>query len=138
MILNEECGREEEDQEADRVHRGCHGWQGTPGGERDISDRLHIFGARIDFERIALNMDQVEQYGPPPNPAKLSDSRAGGYIAEFGDSSWELDALSPSVLANLIRDTVEAVRDDDLWNKAVEREEEERERIIELAEQLED
>ncbi len=75
---------------------------------------------------------------PPPNPAKLSDSRAGGYIAEFGDSSWELDALSPSVLANLIRDTVEAVRDDDLWNKVVEREEEERERIVELAEQLED
>lgn len=38
---------------------------------RDIKDRLDLFGAsgacHIDLRRLALNMDQVEQYSPPPN-----------------------------------------------------------------------
>jgi hypothetical protein len=52
--------------------------------------------------RLALNMDQIERYNPPPNPAKLTDSRANGYIARYGSSSWELDALEPTVLARLV------------------------------------
>lgn len=67
------------------------------------------------IKRIALTMDQVEEYGPPPNPAKLSDSRARAYIEQYGRSSWELDALEPIVLASLIQDEVDAVRDEDLW-----------------------
>lgn len=54
------------------------------------------------FERIALNMDQIRQYNPPPNPAKITDSRAGDYIQRFGRQSWELDALPPQVLNDLI------------------------------------
>jgi hypothetical protein len=58
---------------------------------RDILDRLELFTrGQIKFQRLALNMEQVEQYNPPPNPAKISDSRANGYIAEFGNESWEL------------------------------------------------
>lgn len=52
--------------------------------------------------RVALNMDQVEAYDPPPNPTKLTDSRANGYIAKFGMECWELDALDPETLANLV------------------------------------
>ena len=78
------------------------------------------------MKRLALNMDQVEQYEPPPNPAKLTDSRATSYIELHGDESWELDALEPTVIADLIRDAVAEYRDDDLWNEAVEREERER------------
>lgn len=56
---------------------------------RDILDRLELFtGGMLQFERLALNMNQVEQYEPPPNPAKITDSRANAYIAEFGDESW--------------------------------------------------
>lgn len=85
---------------------------------RDIRDRLTLFGApRVDVRRLALNMDQVEQYEPPPNPAKETDSRFEGYRAEHGDESWELDALEPSVLADLVEDEVNTVRDDDLWDE---------------------
>jgi DNA repair exonuclease SbcCD nuclease subunit len=75
---------------------------------RDIRDRLELFASghlgwtdanRISVERIALNWDQVEQYSPPPNPAKLTDSRGAGYVACTATSSWELDALEPTVLA---------------------------------------
>jgi hypothetical protein len=72
-------------------------------------------------------MDQVEQYQPPPNPAKLTDSRCNGYIAQYGDESWELDALEPTVLAALIRDTVTGLMDRDAWDEAVAEEDTHRE-----------
>lgn len=91
---------------------------------RDIRDRLQLFGAgEIDVRRMALNMDQVEQYEPPPNPAKITDSRYEGYAALHGEESWELDALEPTVLAQLVRDEVATLVDQDQWDEDEEREE---------------
>jgi hypothetical protein len=73
----------------------------------------------VEVHRIALNMDQVEEYQPPPNPAKLTDSRCKGYIADYGDESWELDALDPTTITDLIRLRVGELRDDDLWEQAL-------------------
>jgi hypothetical protein len=88
---------------------------------RDIRERLSLFSERdIEVDRIALNMDQVESYGPPPNPAKITDSRSDGYIAEYGNESWELDALEPAVLSQLIQHAVFGVRNVDFWKEAVE------------------
>jgi hypothetical protein len=83
---------------------------------RDIADRLEMFMGGLEVKRMALNMDQVEEYEPPPNPAKTTDSRYGAYIAEFGAESWELDALEPAVIAGLIRTAVTALIDQDLWD----------------------
>jgi hypothetical protein len=65
-------------------------------------------------------MDQIERYDPPPNPAKLTDSRASSYVREHGDDSWELDALDPTVMAELIEATIRGVRDERLWEAKVE------------------
>lgn len=66
------------------LHLGDH----DPSGKdmtRDIEDRLRLFGCSdLEVRRIALNMDQVRQYRPPPNPAKITDSRAKSYIKQFG------------------------------------------------------
>ncbi len=100
------------------IHLGDH----DPSGKdmtRDIADRLDIFGSEVEVQRIALNWDQIDQYSPPPNPTKLTDSRAGGYIREFGHESWELDALEPRVLTNLIRDTVNGLTDLSLMDRAL-------------------
>jgi hypothetical protein len=93
---------------------------------RDIQDRLGIFGVSMEVNRIALNMDQVNEYNPPPNPAKITDSRAAGYIAEFGSESWELDALEPAVLRDLIQKTIRSYLDPDAYDKRVQREKSER------------
>jgi hypothetical protein len=71
-------------------------------------------------------MNQVDEYSPPPNPAKMTDSRFQEYSDEFGDESWELDALDPSVLVALITEHVLAHRDQAIWDANVAREEEER------------
>lgn len=85
---------------------------------RDLAERLSLFaGTQVQVVRLALNKAQVEQYSPPPNPAKLSDVRAAAYVAEHGYSSWELDALKPNVLANLIRSNILKLRDEKLWEE---------------------
>lgn len=71
----------------------------------------------IVVKRIALNMDQIEEYAPPPNPAKMTDSRATDYVAAFGDESWELDALSPAVLGDLIQEEIRPLIDWSLWEE---------------------
>ena len=90
---------------------------------RDIEDRLSLFlGEPVDVRRLALNYNQVEQYNPPPNPAKVTDSRYVGYQIKHGDESWELDALDPHVLVDLISENVDDLKDPDLWDEALERE----------------
>lgn len=94
---------------------------------RDITERLELFAEYpIPVERIALNMDQIQAYSPPPNFAKVTDSRSPAYVEAYGHESWELDALPPSVLVDLITDAVYSVRDVDLWSEMVEREEADR------------
>lgn len=103
---------------------------------RDNREKLELFsGVPIMVQRLALNMDQIERYNPPPNPAKDTDARYEDYEAEFGSSSWELDALEPSVMQRLISDAVMRVRDETLWNEALQREVEERRYLKELSEQ---
>lgn len=99
-------------QGADRItilHLGDH----DPSGidmTRDIKERLRLFltgdgydWRRVVVKRIALNMDQIRHYNPPPNPAKETDSRFTEYLNRFGEESWELDALNPATLDQLIR-----------------------------------
>jgi predicted acyl esterase len=85
---------------------------------RDIRDRLSLFGLDLDLRRLALNMDQVDEHKPPPNPAKQTDSRYTGYLQAYGDESWELDALEPNTLAGLVRREVMSLRDESAWETA--------------------
>lgn len=103
------------------IHLGDH----DPSGidmTRDIQDRLNLFindqgytanygDNPVTVRRIALNRYQVDEYNPPPNPAKITDSRAGEYIREHGEYSWELDALQPQLINDLIVDEINIYRD---------------------------
>jgi len=115
------------------IHLGDH----DPSGRdmtRDIQDRLRLFmGAPIEVHRIALNWNQIVQYNPPPNPAKVTDSRSNTYIAEFGAQSWELDALEPAVLTALVEKTIETLRDNEAWDSAVEQEKQGRSMLMSVA-----
>lgn len=125
--------RQEAGQHIVLLHLGDH----DPSGKdmsRDIQDRLVTFETYgVTFKRLALNMDQVELYNPPPNPAKLTDSRATGYIEEYGDECWELDALEPKVISDVIRENVEKYRDDSLYRAVVQREAEEKKQLNDFA-----
>ncbi|MCK5617577.1 hypothetical protein KAR91_87745 [Candidatus Pacearchaeota archaeon] len=106
------------------IHLGDH----DPSGidmTRDIGDRHEIFlGSHVEVRRIALNMDQVVLYSPPPNPTKMTDTRSPGYVQEHGDESWELDALEPKVMTDLIEDTVLEYRDEIKHQEVLDQEKE--------------
>lgn len=128
------------------LHLGDH----DPSGldmTRDIRERLRLFASghvgwtdaqRIRIDRIALNYDQVKQYDPPPNPAKLTDSRGAGYVAEHGDESWELDALEPTVLAGLIDDAIAELVDADALEAKRSDQETERDRLQAVSDRWDD
>lgn len=115
------------------IHLGDH----DPSGidmSRDIWERLEMFTYGVESQdfivkRIALNFNQVQRYNPPPNFAKATDSRFNQYQAEFGEDCWELDALEPSVIVDLIRGEVEAIRDNDLYDEIVAKEQEQKEEL---------
>jgi hypothetical protein len=87
---------------------------------RDVHERLSMFSwSKIEVRRLALNMDQIETLDPPENPAKMTDTRANAYIAKFGNSSWELDAIEPTALARLVQKAVRELRDETQWQKTV-------------------
>lgn len=121
------------------LHLGDH----DPSGidmSRDILRRVELFGNlenKIDFHRIALNMDQIEELQPPPNPAKETDTRAKAYIQKYGRVSWELDALEPKVLTRLIRDEIERYLDADRFNRMLQLEDEQTEELLALASGME-
>lgn len=119
------------------IHLGDH----DPSGidmTRDMQERLELFGANTTIRRIALNRDQIDRYNPPPNPAKLTDSRVGGYIARYGSSSWELDALNPDTLAALITDEIDSHMDRDLYEERVQYRDAGREELAKIAEHWDD
>lgn len=124
-------------QECTIIHLGDH----DPSGKdmsRDIEDRLTLFCEKDGYpapeiRRVALNMDQIRRYNPPPNPAKLTDCRAQKYIAEFGSQSWELDALNPQVIVNLIQNTILEYIDEEKFDAATARQKEARAGLKQIA-----
>ena len=105
---------------------------------RDIRERLELFMGGLEIRRLALNMPQVDEYAPPPNPAKLTDSRCAAYIVEYGDESWELDALNPTILAALVREEVLSLRDQAIWDEDAEEEERGRDQLAKIAQDYDD
>lgn len=100
------------------IHLGDH----DPSGidmTRDLIDRVHLLSRETEFElkRIALNMPQIEELRPPPNPAKETDARSPAYIEKYGNESWELDALEPKYLTRLVEKNITREIDDGLWEE---------------------
>ena len=119
------------------IHLGDH----DPSGidmTRDIQERLELFGADVNVKRVALTMEQIEQFNPPPNPTKLSDARSSGYIRQYGHECWELDALEPQVITNLINNEVTALCDMDLFEQIEDKEEIDKENIQKICDNYAD
>lgn len=104
------------------LHLGDH----DPSGidmTRDLDERIELFAETSDFSlapeilRIALTMDQIDEKKPPPNPAKTTDARFKDYRRKYGDESWELDALEPAYLVNLVTTHIENNIDFDSWHE---------------------
>lgn len=110
----------EADQEPIILHLGDH----DPSGidmTRDLRERIDLFlgdsSLSYDLQRLALTMPQVRETNAPPNPAKTTDSRFADYKRRFGVESWELDALEPAYLDQLVELNIERHIDWSTWRE---------------------
>lgn len=101
--------------------------------DRVTGETVDIMGVTVQLERIALNWDQVQQYNPPPNPTKLTDSRAKKYVPKYGYECWELDALDPRVLDELINEAIRRHCDEELLDAQRDQRDVDKARIQEIA-----
>lgn len=111
-----------------------------PSGEdmvRDVSDRLSLFGTDVRVEKIALTPDQIDTYKPPPNPAKTTDPRSAAFIAANGATSYEVDALPPQVLSEIVRESFNAIIDRSTMDEIIEREEVGKKKLIAAGKRIE-
>jgi len=133
----------ENDQVPYIFHMGDHDPSGMDMSD-DISKRLDLFlghegyylHEHWHFRRIALSMDQINELNPPSDPAKMSDSRRAAYIEEYGSRSWELDALPPTTMSEIIMDAVSEITDPDEWEAAQDQEREYKASMKEAMEEM--
>jgi hypothetical protein len=97
----------------------------------DLTGRLERYARQpIEVKRVALTMVQVRRHRPPPNFAKEKDVNLAKYCRLFGTSEcWELDALSPQFISDLIEHELKELIDDQKWERAKRREAKNRRRL---------
>ena len=112
---------------------------------RDIRDRItefltcgdeYISPDNFDVVSVALTLEQIKKYNPPPNPAKLTDPRAKKYIALYGATTWEVDALKPDVMIKIVETSIQKYIDVDKYNAVIKREDKEKEKLVAFAEKI--
>lgn len=69
-------------------------------------DLTGFFGNSLTFERPALTHEQVEEMHLIPAPVKMTDKRAEGFIVEHGTEVYELDAIEPRTLQDILRHNI--------------------------------
>ncbi len=105
------------------IYLGDHDPSGLHMSHKDIPDRLNeAFGTEVAIKHIGITKKQIEQFELPPNPAKITDPRAGWYIENHGESSWEVDALEPDELHKIINREIENLMDMDKYNLIMKQE----------------
>ena len=84
--------------------------------ERDLPDRLSKYdGDHVTLKRIALTREQV--VGLPSFPAsdKKDDKRYGWFVANYGNRCWELDAMDPNDLRDVVERAIKELIEPEAW-----------------------
>lgn len=107
---------------------------------RSLQERLEKECDSIDFEHdlIALTKDQIDHWNLPHAPAKKTDSRTASFVAEHGDMAVELDAIEPTELQKLIKDSVNPFFDEDIYAETNKTMQENRDYIEEFVDMVEE
>lgn len=91
--------------------------------EEDISAFGERYGGQVEFERVAVLPEHIEQFGLVTSPPKASDRR------QFEGETVQAEALPPDVLAELLRQAVKLHFDPVTFRLVIEEEEALREQI---------
>jgi hypothetical protein len=101
--------------------------------EHDLPKRIKEYGGdHITLKRIALTVDQTAPLpsfpasDKGPKDGKKGDPRYKWFTQNYGDRCWELDAMDPNHLRDVVRAEITALIDPVLWAKQEALQEQER------------
>jgi hypothetical protein len=88
-----------------------------------LRDYFHI--ANVDARRVALTKDQVDDYSlvAGGNIDDKEDVNKESFRDEFGEDTYEVEALEPSDLETIVGNAIEQTIDIDAYNYEIDREE---------------
>jgi hypothetical protein len=122
-VLHEAAEESQEDTASPRIILYCGDYD--PSGMHmsavDAPKRLARYGGNAVVLRVALAGDDVDPHRStlPSFPAsdKKKDPRYKWFVKNYGETCWELDALSPVVLRDRMTAAIEAYIDWDAWHR---------------------
>jgi hypothetical protein len=84
-----------------------------------LRDEFHLDVTPV---KVALTAEQVKTFDLKPmmSASDKESSRRQRFIDKFGDSVYELEAIEPGDLEQILRDAIEAVIDMDLYRQEYE------------------
>jgi hypothetical protein len=98
--------------------------------ERDLPERLAKYGGHhVDLTRIALTREQLDGLPSFPASDKKKDPRYQWFVRHYGKRCWELDALDPNDLREIVRDAIEQEIEPVAWKRSADGEKAERNSI---------
>jgi hypothetical protein len=84
--------------------------------EHDIPNRLEKYdGHHVEPRRIALKREQTQGLLSFPASDKKADKRYKWFVANYGHRCWELDALDPNSLRDLVQTEIESEIEPEAW-----------------------
>jgi hypothetical protein len=87
--------------------------------EVDLPNRLERYdGDHVELERIALTRDQLAGLQSFPAADKAKDKRYAWFVKHYGKRCWELDAMDPNTLREIVEAKIdENVLDEKAWER---------------------
>ena len=86
----------------------------------DVSAFAKHYGRTIDFTRLAVTPDQIEELSLNTSPLKRTDH--SHMLAFSGDVTCQAEAIPPDELARIVREAIEGRLDRDAYDAVLERE----------------
>jgi hypothetical protein len=102
--------------------------------EVDLPNRLAEMGVEVTIRRLAIHAEDAKRRQLPSFSAhtkkfsartkeentpqkQKGDPRYAWFLREYGEPCWELDALSPAVLRNVVEAAIFGCIDQDAWQR---------------------
>lgn len=82
------------------------------------------FQLRAEGIKVALTREQVEQFKLPPRMKAKQTKRARRFVDKYGEDVWEVEALQPEVLQQLLRDAICSTIDLSVFERELQQERE--------------
>jgi hypothetical protein len=88
--------------------------------EVDLPKRLEEYdGDHVEVRRIALTRGQVRGLPSFPASDKKDDTRYKWFVANYGDTCWELDAMDPRDLRECVKEAIKELIEQEAWNRCM-------------------